>query len=160
METTQITSIHYMRLIAWLSYFRNGVVLNKTQMQKILYICYGVGLAHDVANPIFTDDRPKAWPFGPVFPVTYKKYVEAFPSQLTQAEKVFFTQNVANLNEIDVIVKKYCHYSSARLSMWSHEKDGPWAATVYSETDGTKWNRPIDLNAIAEYFQGSWDKNL
>lgn len=142
-----------------MSYFRNGVILNKTQMQKLLFICYGVALAANPDQPIFDDDSPKAWPFGPVFPRTYKQYVENYPAPLTETEKRRFTASVRNLKEVDAIVSKYCHYPSIRLSNWSHEEGSPWAKTVFAE-DGVKWNRPILLADIAEYFQGNWSKGL
>lgn len=159
MAKVDLTSLDYMRLIAWMAYFRNGVILNKTQMQKLLFICYGVGLADKPDCPIFTDDTPKAWPFGPVFPITYKRYVENYPTPLTETEKVKFTDSVGNLAQVDEIVSKYCHYPSVRLSGWSHQTGSPWAQTVFAK-EGVKWNRPISLDAISEYFKGDWSKGL
>jgi len=37
-----LTSINYARLIMWLAVHRKGVWLNKTQLQKILFACYGL----------------------------------------------------------------------------------------------------------------------
>lgn len=42
--------------------------LNKTQAQKLLYCCYGAILAQ--FDERLTDEHPKAWPYGPVFPRT------------------------------------------------------------------------------------------
>jgi uncharacterized phage-associated protein len=154
----QLSSLDYMRLISWLAYFRNGVVLNKTQLQKILYICYGCHLASDDTT-IFADDTPKAWPFGPVFPITYRRYHEDYPTPLTEAEKTRFRTLGDWLRRVDEIVARFCHYSSSRLSLWSHESGGPWALTVYAP-EGVQWNREISLDKIKTYFSGQWDKNL
>lgn len=48
-----------------------GVILNTTKVQKLLYMAYGLLLAEK--NRIITDEQPKAWPYGPVFPKTRKK---------------------------------------------------------------------------------------
>ena len=47
-------------------------LLNRTQINKILFYVYGVYLA-EVGEPLFNDDTPKAWPYGPVFPIVNKK---------------------------------------------------------------------------------------
>lgn len=160
MAEQKLRSLDYMRLIAWMAYYRNGVVLNKTQMQKLLYIVFGVSLADDGEQPIFSDDTPRAWPFGPVFPTAYKCYTENYPQPLSDDEIARFSERVPNLDKIDGLVKSYCHHTSLRLSMWSHEKGSPWFDTVYSDAPGPKWNRPIPLDSIASYFKTDWSKGL
>lgn len=72
MNTLQLDSIRLAELIRWVTYDKYKVWLNKTQLQKFMYISYGVYLAI-TENRIFDDDTPKAWPFGPVFPRINKK---------------------------------------------------------------------------------------
>lgn len=85
----ELTSIDYTRLISWLAYYKHKTILNKTQMQKILFMCYGLYLTkHN--EPLFSDDTPKAWPFGPVFPRSYKRYVEVVPNDLSIDDKKAF----------------------------------------------------------------------
>lgn len=151
----ELNSFEYVKLIAWIAYFKHRVILNKTQMQKLLFMCYGQSLAME-GRPHFDDDTPKAWPFGPVFPRSYKRYEEVAPSNLTDEEKSRYAENLDILRMIARTVANYCHISATRLSDWSHEKDGPWWKTVFRE-DGSAWNREIPQEVIREYFQsGRW----
>ena len=151
------TSLDILRLIAWIAYYKNGVILNKTQMQKILYMCYGLSLANN--NPLFTDDTPRAWPFGPVFPIAYKRYSASYPKPITEREKERYLK-IPMLRTIFDIVARYCRYTSRALSEWSHEVSGPWWNTVYGNSEGVEWNREIDSTVISNYFRGEWHRNL
>ena len=155
------TSLDYVRLISWLAYFKHGVILNKTQMQKLLFICYGLYLAsHDDDTSLFSDDSPKAWPFGPVFPRSYKRYVETIPADLSEGDKRMFLRDRDMLREITGVVDQYCFHSANTLSEWSHQKGSPWAQTVFSNDGKIEWNRPIDRNIIRTYFRGEWRTGL
>ena len=153
------TSLDYVRLISWLAYFKHGVILNKTQMQKLLFICYGLYLATHEA-PLFSDDTPKAWPFGPVFPRSYKRYVESIPSDLSENDKRMFLRDRKTLRSITDIVDRYCLYPANTLSEWSHQKGSPWAQTIFSEDGKIVWNQPIEQNIIRNYFRGEWRTGL
>lgn len=148
----ELNSLAYVRLIAWIAAFKHRVILNKTQMQKLLFMCYGQALAME-GTPLFADDTPKAWPFGPVFPRSYKRYEEVMPSDLSSDEKNRFAQNIPILQMIARTVAEYCHVSATRLSDWSHSKGSPWWNTVFDPKDGSAWNREISLEMIRSYFQ-------
>ena len=120
-------------------------------MQKLLFMCYGQALTMG-NEPLFADDKPKAWPFGPVFPRSYKCYEEEMPTNLTNDEKNRFAQNIPILQMIARTVGAYCHTSATRLSDWSHSKGSPWWSTVYAP-EGSAWNRDIPLEKIKSYFQ-------
>lgn len=154
------TSLDYVRLISWLAYFKHGVILNKTQMQKLLFICYGLYLVnHD--TPMFSDDTPKAWPFGPVFPRSYKRYAESIPADLSESDKRMFLEDRETLRSITNIVDRYCFHSANALSEWSHQLDSPWAKTVFPKNGKIAWNRPIEQDIIKDYFSGNqWMKGL
>ncbi len=150
-----------MRLISWLAYYKHGTILNKTQMQKLLFMCYGLYLSnHD--KPLFLDDTPKAWPFGPVFPRSYKRYVEAVPGDLSTNDKEAFLSDKETLIAITGIVDSYYSYSANTLSDWSHQNDSPWAKTVFSKgSNSVTWNKVIDAEIIKEYFKsGRWEQGL
>ena len=49
-----LTSLDYMKLLSWLAYYKHGTILNKTQMQKILFMCYGSYYAQK-GTPLFRD---------------------------------------------------------------------------------------------------------
>lgn len=148
----ELNSLEYVKLIAWIAAFKHRVILNKTQMQKLLFMCYGQALVIE-ERPLFTDDTPKAWPFGPVFPRSYKRYEEVMPSDLSSEEKNRFAQNIPVLKMIAQTVADYCHVSATRLSDWSHSKGSPWWNTVFDPKDGSAWNREISLDMIKSYFQ-------
>ena len=155
-----LTSLDYVRLIAWLAFFKHGVILNKTQMQKLLFMCYGQALVMN-SKPMFADDTPKAWPFGPVFPRSYKRYEEHIPCDLSQHEKNKFASDRDLLGMIARTVALYCHHSATSLSEWSHDSNGPWYKTVFDEVNGTAWNRVITDFLINDYFSNpSWRLGL
>lgn len=156
----ELTSLNYMKLLSWLAYYKHGTILNKTQMQKILFMCYGSYYAQKGAT-LFTDDTPKAWPYGPVFPRVNVRYNPANPPlDLTDEDKKAFVKDEYALKLVTSIVAQYCHVSAHELSEWSHEKGGPWFKTVYGE-DGKNseinWNKEISLEDIKEYFK-DWRK--
>lgn len=68
----KLTSLDYADLLNWIAYNKYGALLNKTQINKLLFICYGMYLAATGGKVLFEDDTPKAWPYGPVFPRVYK----------------------------------------------------------------------------------------
>lgn len=147
-----LNSLNYVRLISWLAYNKHKTILNKTQMQKLLFICYGLYYSK-YDKPLFDDDNPKAWPFGPVFPRSYKRYVEEIPMDLSKDEKSAFLEDRTTLQLITKVVDSYYCYSASTLSEWSHRKDSPWAKTVFSDSDNSiQWNKEIDSSTIKNFF--------
>ena len=49
----------------------NRILMNYTKIQKFLFILYTLYLTSQGHR--LTDESPKAWPFGPVFPTVKKK---------------------------------------------------------------------------------------
>lgn len=150
----ELISLQYAHLLAWIAYYKHHVILNKTQMQKMLFMCYGQALTMGVT--LFSDDKPRAWPFGPVFPRTYKRYDEQIPNGLSVKEKEQFASSPDILRMISRTVAQYCHVSATRLSDWSHQIDSPWQQTVFSG-ERPEWNREIQQSVIINYFKNpSW----
>lgn len=151
----ELTSIDYARLLSWLAYYKHNTILNKTQMQKLLFMCYGIFYAYKNIH-LFTDDTPKAWPYGPVFPRVNVRYnPNSIPSDLTDKEKNSFLENKEALFLANNIINNYVNVSAHSLSEWSHEKGSPWFKTIYGEDGGNtdiNWNQPIPERYIKEYF--------
>lgn len=151
----ELTSIDYARLLSWLAYYKHNTILNKTQMQKLLFMCYGIFYAYKNIH-LFTDDAPKAWPYGPVFPRVNVRYnPNSIPSDLTDKEKNSFLENKDALFLANNIINNYVNVSAHSLSEWSHEKGSPWFKTIYGEDGGNtdiNWNQPIPERYIKEYF--------
>ncbi len=98
--------------------------LNKTQAQKVLYCCYGAVLAK--FDQRLTDEHPKAWPYGPVFPRTIndinKKRLTVGMAQ--EIEKQWSPE----LKElIDQTICTFSVYTATQLSNWSHLPGSPWS---------------------------------
>jgi len=113
-------------------------------------MCYGTYLVK-TNEPIF-DEKPKAWPFGPVFPRVYRLYdSHKMPIVLSREQVTAFNANPEALRICFSIVDKYCHTSAYDLSMWSHSEGSPWYQTVYSKKP-IEWNKEIADGIIKNYF--------
>jgi len=161
-----LTSIHYARLIMWLAYDKHRTILNKTQLQKILFVCYGLYIAQkntsagNIEHRLFNDEKPKAWPFGPVFPRTYKSFYK-FPYTLLDSEKAEFLKDKPTLIQIYNIVNSMYGMSARDLTRWSHQEGSPWSKALFAEKGKLKWNAEISDKSIYEYFNGSeWQIGL
>lgn len=161
-----LTSVEYVRLIAWLAYNKCRITLGKTQMQKILFICYGLYLVanndneKNIQHRMFTDDTPKAWPFGPVFPRTYKRYREDMPINLTDQEKATFLEDKDNLKRVASITTQLCYLSARQLTNWSHQADSPWSKALLANNK-VNWNALISDEDIYQFFSStSWKDGL
>lgn len=155
----KLSSIDYAKLIAWLASHRSRITLGRTQVQKILFICYGLYYANN-KELLFDDDKPQAWPFGPVFPRSYKRYNTYISSELTDAEKQEFLKDKGTLFTITMLTDKLCLCSARELTEWSHQPDTPWSKAVL-QNGKLKWSQELDLDEIKNYFTGEgWKTGL
>ena len=152
----ELTSIDYARLIQYAAQKQHMVLLNKTQINKILFYVYGVYLAENQL-PLFMDDTPKAWTYGPVFPrpnksVDINEVIKSFPADKVKAYK-------ANKKALDLVVKvvdRMYDKSAMSLTQWSHVENSPWYNTVYQkDRDGNiikqrPWNTRIEESLIKD----------
>ncbi len=145
-----LTSIDYARLISWYAWNKHGVLLGKTQLQKILYICYGVWLAYN-EEPLFAE-KPVVWPFGPVFPDVYVWYSANQPQDLTQVEIDTWARTAEKVKFIFAAVDKLYYMTAKRLTEWSHRMGSPWAAVA----NYNPWGTEIPDDKIKEYFKSNW----
>lgn len=155
-----LTSIDYARLIQFTATKMYKVLLNKTQVNKILFYIYGVYLAsHNKA--LFDDDTPKIWTYGPVFPRPNKRIISCEmieQSSFTKEQIAAFKEDSDFLSRIVRIVGNMCDKSAMSLSRWSHEEGSPWYKTLYHKDDRGKitsqepWNTVIPNETIKQYF--------
>ena len=120
--------------------------LNMTQTQKLLYISYGIELALEKKR--LTDEHPKAWPFGPVFPNVHRKSDFLI---IPDDPKTEFSKEIVSL--FNDVIAKFGKIPASKLSEWSHSKGSPWAKTP--KPPETKWSEEISDKDIYEYFLGS-----
>lgn len=155
----ELTSLDFARLIQFAAQKFYKMLLNKTQINKILFYVYGVYLAKTKGKRLFTDDTPKAWPFGPVFPRVYKKIdseivVSGFSDEYIKA----FQSNQEALSIVENAVKAMHDMSAFDLTKWSHEEGSPWYLTIYNlDNEGNiesqnPWNSRIEDKIIEKYF--------
>ncbi len=102
---------------------QGGRLLTKTQAQKILYCCYGIIMAR--FNERLTDEHPKAWPYGPVFPRTLN---DINKGRLTvEMAQEFREKCPKDWREwIDLTIRTFWGYTATQLSNWSHMAGSPW----------------------------------
>lgn len=113
--------------------------LNMTQAQKLLYIFYGIELAR--AKTRLTDEHPRAWPFGPVFPNVHRKLnLLRVPTNPRGIPK----EIVSLLREV---INAFGETTVSRLSEWSYSTGTPW-----DKVPKDKWGRPLSDCDIFEYF--------
>lgn len=154
----KLTSIDYARLIQYTAQRKHMVLLNKTQINKILFYVYGAYLA-DTGKPLFDDDTPKAWTYGPVFPrpnkaVDISEVIKSFPKDKIESYK-------SNKKALDITIKSVDNMydrSALSLTKWSHVEGSPWYNTIYDK-DGNgnvisqkPWNTRIEDKLIKDYF--------
>jgi uncharacterized phage-associated protein len=126
---------------------QRGLSVNMTQINKLLYITYGVMLV--VNREQITDEIPSAWPYGPVFPNVHRKlklYSEITPDTYNRFER----ENPHLISIINQVIDAFRGYSAGQLSEWSHQKGSPWDYAV-QRTNG-KWNSKLSNEDIFNYF--------
>lgn len=153
---TTLTSIDYSELICYIGYAKYRKLFNKTQINKLLYICYGFYLAK-TGQVLFKDDTPKAWPFGPVFPRVNKRFIsDRIPVSFSLEKQCEFKKDQLAIQIVEQVVDRYHNTTAKTLSDWSHEEGGPWSLTVYGENlnQSPQWGKQIKDQDISEYFKG------
>lgn len=125
------------------------IVLNVTKVQKLLYMAYGYFLAKE--NLKISEESPKAWPYGPVFPRTRKKvdYDNVMTLDDPKFKEIKEEKNLTK--KLTEIIEKYSKFSASKLSDWSHAQGGPWHRTT--QMSNFKWGiTEIPEEYIKEYF--------
>jgi uncharacterized phage-associated protein len=147
----ELTSIDFSNYIRYTAMNNHGVSLNKTQVNKMLFICYGLYLA-DSSEKLFNDDQPKAWPYGPVFPRVYRTFNTFSGISKSVYDEIEKKEKISKL--IKDVVKGYHNFTAYQLTEWSHRPDGPWYKTIHNikEGESLKWGAIIEDASIKEYF--------
>ena len=126
------------------------VDMNITKIQKLTYVMYGLYLA--ATGERLIDERPQAWPYGPVFPKTRKYLIKHNPYKILMPDEdlteISKDENVSLL--MDKVFETFGSWSALKLSDWSHKEGSPWEATI--SAPGFKWGDRIDDDSISAYF--------
>lgn len=151
---TTLTSIDYARLIQYAAQRLHRQMLNKTQVNKILFYVYGRYLAL-TGHLLFDDDSPKAWPYGPVFPKVNKKVKTSEAISFHKDEIESFKSDPDALLIVEAAVKQMHGMTASDLTRWSHQDGSPWYRTLfdgYPQGQQAPWNTEIKREYIEEYF--------
>jgi len=125
---------------------KNNYEFNNTKIQKLLYLFVGFCLINGIEEIYGIDEKPKLWPYGPVFPKVHKKF-EGIKE--IKRDKIESISNKEAINILEKTVEKWGIIPAGKLSSWSHSEDSPWYLMV---KEGAKWNTEIDLSYIKIYF--------
>jgi uncharacterized phage-associated protein len=125
---------------------KNNYEFNNTKIQKLLYLFVGFCLINGIEEIYDIDEKPKLWPYGPVFPKVHKKF-EGIKE--IKRDKIESISNKEAINILEKTVEKWGIIPAGKLSSWSHSEDSPWYLMV---KEGAKWNTEIDLSYIKIYF--------
>ena len=143
--TTTMKSLDIAKDIVYLCNNQN-IKFNNTKIQKLLYLFVGFCLINDIDEIKNIDEKPRLWPYGPVFPNVHKKY-ESIKNY--SGDKIISTDNEKIKNILTETVKQWGPIPAGKLSAWTHIEDSPWDI-LYRE--GAKWNTEMDLYLIKMYF--------
>lgn len=153
-----LKSTDYARLIQYAAQKLHMTRLNKTQINKILFYVYGVYYA-ETGNLLFDDDAPKAWPYGPVFPIVNKKInPDEIISRFDPETIKEFNRNPRGMELVKKAVDVMYNMSAMTLTQWSHQEGSPWYNALYKKdingcvVEQNKWNTLIPLDLIKSYF--------
>lgn len=124
-----------------------GMQVNMTQINKLLYILYGTVLV--AKSQRITYEHPCAWPYGPVFPRVHKHIKLSDEICDTEYNKLK-EENPYIVSTMDDIVKVFGKIPAGQLSAWSHEDGSPWELAVRRSKG--KWNTQLDDEDIYAYF--------
>lgn len=129
-----------------------GYEINQTKLQKLLYILYGAYLT--LYDEILLNERPKAWPYGPVFPRVQKKFAKniGFADADINAEEYRDIRENTNLIAlINDVLTTFGRWTAQALSEWSHASGSPWATALAN--NNMTFNAPLSSDDIKVYFK-------
>lgn len=156
MGSPKLTSLDYARLIQYGAQKFHCVMLNKTQVNKILFCVYGVYLAK-TGERLFENEHPEAWIYGPVFPTVYRNIDVDKIIRFNEGEIKLFNSNQTALNIVREAIDALYRKSAATLTRWSHQKGSPWYKTIYILNKDRivgqhPWGKEIQDGLIRDYF--------
>lgn len=124
-----------------------GLRLNMTQLQKLLYIVYGTCLVMLGRRPF--DEHAQAWPFGPVFPKTRRRLLNAVKNWNIEDCPATVPDDVKGI--VHKVVRFFGSWTSGQLIEWTHVPGSPWDMT--QKMPGFKWANEIGDGLITDYFK-------
>ena len=115
----------------------NNIIFEKnngnTKLNKLLYIVYGVYLS--IYNKSILTEKPKCFPYGPVFPRVFKKYIK-LESQKLNLEKNLesILSTIKGVGEVNVFI----NYSESNQVVAMYDETTTTSSTEETDSAGGK----------------------
>ncbi len=145
-DCLELDSVDVAKAIRYVAH-NQGLNINMTQINKLLYIAYGTMLVNQKKR--LTKEHPSAWPYGPVFPRVHR-HIRLSDNITQDAYDALKIKDPSITDLLEKVVKTFGKIPATQLSAWSHQLGSPWDIAV-KESNGA-WNTPIKDEAIYNYF--------
>ena len=133
------------------------IVMNHTKVQKFMFILYTLYLT--TQGQRLTDESPKAWPYGPVFPIARTKLkkwgvdlesfsIDDYIDRLS--DKGIMSDETLREMCDGVLSSGFGSMTTNQLVSWTHTPGAPWDTTT--KKTGFKWNDAISDELIKSYY--------
>ena len=124
--------------------------VNVTKIQKWLYICYGLFWA--VENRRLLNEQPKAWDYGPAFPIVHKQQKKN-NNTLEPLSNTINNETFRIYDDlIEVVLVNFGGWTASQLVSWTHEEGTAWdrqrQKQMYEPLDD--YNIKMDFKGILE----------
>lgn len=146
-DSLNLDSVECANYLRYIAANKFGLNLNMTQVQKLLYMAYGITLSSCKSQ--LTDERPQAWPFGPIFANVHEytdfRYTPRKPTNLLPNETVRLFKK---------LLRRFGQTDDRTLSMWScnPDKRNPWVKAK-PRFFWQKWGKYMSNTDIYYWFQ-------
>ena len=143
--------------------FKEKKTISPMKIQKLLYLAQGFYLVETdlpLMNEVF-----EAWRFGPVLDTVYHKckhfgqkgipnYLNDYDFDTGKFRPAPFPDEEKVKEVVDFVWEAAGDTPAMELSVWTHQKDGPWAITT---DGGTKilLHQEVPNDLIKEYFKAN-----
>lgn len=107
-----------------------GKHFTNLQLQKLVYVCHGVSLAH-FDRPLILEDV-HAWKYGPVIPSVYFKFKQYGSQTIDESAEVELDKD--SLAIVQQVVTTLGDYSGPQLIELTHRNGSPWHKIWNSES--------------------------
>ena len=147
MECSGLDSVDLARALVHMGE-RERLHLNKSLVQAILYIAYGVWMSDRKKR--LTVEHPQMWQFGPVFPRAYNRMKKG----LGDCRNAYESLKANDRDVFNLLTNCYRRFArnSASVLTAPHMADGsPWACKRQECPD--KWGVPMDDRLIGKWFE-------
>lgn len=124
----------------------NGFNCGYTKGQKLLYCCYGVVLG--LYGIRLTQEHPKCWQLGPVFPRAFKAHHKN-RIKPDQYNLIFSNAPEWLKFAVDATIDNFGSWTAAQLVNLTHQKDSAWYISSLAGT--TLYKDVNDLLIVADF---------